>query len=350
MARVNCAVIYGGTGFIGVFYADLLLRAGGFDKVYLYDLEPVAKKGYAVRNEILAQHGAKIVEVLGDVRQPIEWRPAETVGLIANFAAVHREPGHEDIEYFETNIKGAENVCAWADEVGCRDMVFTSSISPYGGGEGMKDERTIPVPNTAYGSSKLAAEKIHQIWLARQVPNASATDQAKGLVIARPGVVFGPSEGGNVSRMVRAVRKGYFFYAGNRDVRKAGIYVKELCLSFEWARAHQKASGGHMVLYNGTFSPCPSLGEYVAATLQVSGWKRHVPAVPIGLLLMASYIFEAVFTLLGRPNNFSPVRIRKLKRPNDIRPKYLLEQGYQYGYSLLSAFQDWRKQDKELWG
>lgn len=347
---MNCAVIFGGAGFIGVFYADLLLEKGGFDKVYLYDLEPVVRKGYVVRDQILAKHGSKITEVTGDVRLPIEWCPVETVGLIANFAAVHREPGHEDVEYFETNIKGAENVCAWAEVVGCRDIVFTSSISPYGGGEGVKDEQTIPVPNTAYGSSKLAAEKIHQIWLARQPSSHEGDDRAKGLVIARPGVVFGPSEGGNVSRMVRAVRKGYFFYAGNRDVRKAGIYVKELCLSFEWARAHQKTSGKGLVLYNGTFSPCPSLGEYVAATLQVSGWKRHVPAVPIGLLLMASYVFEALFAVLGRPNNFSPVRIRKLKRPNDIRPKYLLEQGYKYGYSLLSAFEDWRKQDKELWG
>ena len=37
------------------------------------------------------------------------------VGLIANFAAVHREPGHEDYEYFECNLLGAENVCDWAE-------------------------------------------------------------------------------------------------------------------------------------------------------------------------------------------------------------------------------------------
>ena len=35
---------------------------------------------------------------------------------VFNFAAVHRTPGHEDHEYFETNINGAENVVAFAEK------------------------------------------------------------------------------------------------------------------------------------------------------------------------------------------------------------------------------------------
>ncbi|TRZ67277.1 MAG: hypothetical protein D4R98_04450 [Comamonadaceae bacterium] len=44
--------------------------------------------------------------------------------LVANFAAVHREPGHEDWEYYETNLYGAENVCAWAESVGCKHLFY----------------------------------------------------------------------------------------------------------------------------------------------------------------------------------------------------------------------------------
>ena len=36
--------------------------------------------------------------------------------MIFNFAAVHRTPGHEDHEYFETNIRGAENVVTFAEK------------------------------------------------------------------------------------------------------------------------------------------------------------------------------------------------------------------------------------------
>ena len=42
-----CAVIFGGTGFIGSFFADFLLAQGVVDKVYLVDLESPADKASA---------------------------------------------------------------------------------------------------------------------------------------------------------------------------------------------------------------------------------------------------------------------------------------------------------------
>ena len=86
---------------------------------------------------------------------------------------------------------------------------------PYGTSEVTKDESSLPVPACAYGGSKLAAEKIHLCW-----QNGDSAD--RHLVIVRPGVVFGPGEGGNVSRLVKAVLHRYFFYMGNKDTRKAG--------------------------------------------------------------------------------------------------------------------------------
>ena len=84
--------------------------------------------------------------------------------VIFNFAAVHRTPGHEDHEYFETNICGAKNVVAFAEKWNIKKIVFTSSIAPYGAAEELKKETTLPTPNTAYGISKLVAEKIHEKW------------------------------------------------------------------------------------------------------------------------------------------------------------------------------------------
>ena len=103
------------------------------------------------------------------------------------FAAVHREPGHEGHEYYQTNLLGAENVCDWADKVNCQKIIFSSSIAPYGPSEDERNESSLPVPTTAYGGSKLAAEKIHQIWQAKDFDK-------RQLVIVRPGVVFGPGE------------------------------------------------------------------------------------------------------------------------------------------------------------
>ena len=68
---------------------------------------------------------------------------SEEIDLIANFAAVHREPGHEEYEYFECNIKGAENICNWAERTNCQKIIFTSSIAPYGPSEDIKDESSV---------------------------------------------------------------------------------------------------------------------------------------------------------------------------------------------------------------
>lgn len=92
-------------------------------------------------------------------------------------------PGHPEEAYFETNIRGAENVTAFAEKYGIRKILFTRPIAPYGASEDLKTEETLPTPNTPYGISKLVAEKIHQIWQAR--------DPARELTIVRPGIVYG---------------------------------------------------------------------------------------------------------------------------------------------------------------
>lgn len=335
------AVIFGGNGFIGSFFARFLLDEKNFDKVYVFDREALEQKSSSFRRQFLSG-SSKIEVVVGDVRNPIEWMPAEPVDLVANFAAVHREPGHEDFEYYETNLLGAENVCAWAEKVGCSRLIFTSSISPYGPSEDVKDERSLPVPATAYGGSKLVAEKTHQLWQAKD-------DANRRLVIVRPGVVFGPGEGGNVSRLIKAVLHRYFFYMGNRATRKAGTYVKELCNAMCWVLQQQEVKGEHVSLFNMSMNPGPSIQEYADAVCKVAGVTRRVPGVPYSLLLTVAFAIEAVARPLRIKHPFSPVRIRKLVRSNNILPTYLVESGYPYQYTLESAFEDWKQSCPQEW-
>lgn len=333
-------VVFGGCGFIGTFFALHLIEEHNASKVYLYDHQRIDDKPFEFRRGLVASR-KEIEVVVGDVREAIQWAPLEKVDLVANFAAVHREPGHEDYEYYECNLLGAENVCRWAERVGCNKMIFTSSIAPYGPSEEVRDERSIPVPTTAYGSSKLAAEKIHQIWQAK--------DQARQLVIVRPGVVFGPGEGGNVSRLIKAVRKRYFFYMANRDTRKAGVYVKELCRAMMWVLHRAEAKGSGMSLFNMSMNPGPSIEEYVNSIGRVSRLRLWVPNVPSTLLFIIAYSIDLLAKPLAIKHPFSPVRIKKLIRSNNILPTYLVENEYDYKYSLDDAFADWKKDCPQEW-
>ena len=337
---MGTAVIFGGTGFIGSFFANHLIKEHGFERVYLFDCQSISAKDFEFRKNMVNRY-PQIKMVEADVRKPISWVPQEKIDLVANFAAVHREPGHEDYEYYECNLLGAENVCDWAEHVACKKIIFSSSIAPYGSSEEVRDEQSIPVPTTAYGGSKLAAEKIHQIWQAK--------DEQRQLVIVRPGGVFGPGEGGNVSRLIKAVRKRYFFYMANRDTRKAGIYVKELCRAMMWVLNSEKAKADGVSLFNMSMNPGPSIEEYVNSIARIARMKIWIPNVPSRLLFIIAHSIDFIAKPLGIKHPFSPVRIKKLIRPNNILPSYLVENGYDFKYTLDEAFADWKKDCPEEW-
>lgn len=332
-------VLFGGTGFIGAHYARHLLEAYPDVQVLLCDLEPLDETRYApVLRQALQDHRCSFLRL--DVRRPI---PTDLVNgpvdLIANFAAIHREPGFKSHEYWETNISGAENVTAYARAVGCKTMLFTSSISPYGVSEAARDERSPTFPSTPYGCSKLVAEKIHQVW--------QAESPDRRLLIVRPGVVFGAGEGGNVTRMVKFVRKGLFVYLGNRGVRKSGVFIKELCRMFSWGLQSLDDPQfcnlrPRAALFNASFDPPPSVEDYVETIKEVGGFCHPIFSVPYGLLFFASFFSFGI-------GGIHPVRVRKLIRPNLILPTFLKEKSYPWHWTLEQALRDWKKEFPQDW-
>lgn len=338
MQAFESVVIFGGTGFIGTHLTQHLLKENPARRIILADLAPPRTAPYAsLLNEATAKGTVEYRAI--DVRHPIpdESMP-RAVGLVVNLAAVHREPGHQPNEYYETNIKGAEHVTEFARRVGCPRIVFTSSISPYGTSEEMKDEDSLPAPETPYGGSKLAAEKIHLAWL--------AASPGHKLLILRPGVVFGPGEGGNVTRLVRSVVRGYFVYVGNQKTRKAGGYVKELCHVFQFGLDHLDRTGDSFLLLNFSINPVPTMEEFVTNIRFAAGIHRRRPLnFPRAALLGVSYPVSFLAKLFGIETSVNPVRVRKLFRSTSVDPKVLRDLHYVPHYSFVQAFEDWKRDE-----
>lgn len=336
-------IIFGGTGFFGLFMAIRLSEQNKYNKIFLYDHEEIDEKDFGYR--IKKYNSTKnIVFIKGCVKNEIiDFDGDDNISLIINLAAIHREPGHKNWEYYETNLNGATNITSWADKIGCDHIIFSSSISPYGLSEDLRDENSLTVPTSPYGGSKLVAEKIHQIW-------QSANHDRKKLIIVRPGVIFGPSEGGNVSRLIKAIKGNYFFYMGNHNTRKAGIYIKELTNFVVWLYEDQSImKNKNFILANATMNPGPSVSEYVESIKKILKKEIFILSVPFGVLLTLSKILDLFLSVFKINHPFSPVRIKKLVNSNNVISSYARENNYSYIYDLDSALEDWKKECPEEW-
>jgi hypothetical protein len=135
----------------------------------------------------------------------------------------------------------------------------------------------------------------------------------------------------------------------NKQTRKAGVYVKELCHAMWWVLQNQSSTGERVSLFNMSMNPAPSIKNYVDVVCKISGFKRYTPSVPYCLLLLIANAIELIAKPCGIKSPFSPVRIKKLVHSNHILPNYLIANNYPYLYSLETAFEDWKKDCPEDW-
>ena len=327
-------IIFGGSGFIGTHLIHLLKEecVNEGDKIYDLDIVMPGEEG-VVPGIVEKNEGVEYIRL--DVRKPFDLEFAGTPDdIIFNLAAVHRTPGHEDHEYFETNIRGAENVTAFAEKYGIKKILFTSSIAPYGAAEELKSEDTLPMPNTPYGISKLVAEKIHQIW--------QVQDAARELTIVRPGIVYGKGEHGNMTRLYKGIKGRYYFYAGRRDTVKACIYVKELVRFMKYRMIDHDFPGCDVI--NCTFEPAYTIEQICEAMKRATGLLNKIPMVNGKLLMGTAKVLGPVG---GKKVGIHPDRVKKLMVSTNISGKKLAGMDYTFHYGLKESFRDWYKDCNE---
>ena len=333
-------IIFGGTGFIGTHLSRELKQNNPEAEVWNFDIvdpevlknldEKQTEEYTTIKNRKTAlKKGEKRVAkyVKCDIRTKISTPPFTPTkdDIIIHLAAVHRTPGHPDEAYFETNMTGAENVRAFAEQYEIKTIIFLSSIAPYGTSESKKEEDTLPMPNTPYGISKLVAEKTLTAW--------QQSDNSRRLTILRPGVVFGKGENGNFTRMYWGIRKHTFAYPGRKDTVKACVYVKELTGFIQWCIADDTP----YKLYNCTYEPAYTIEHIVEEMKKQCGLTQMVPYIPNWIIMPAAYIME----IIGSPMGICPERVKKLQISTNISGKKMLESGYMQQWPLDKAIKDW---------
>lgn len=304
-------LVTGASGFIGT-HLTRKLQSAGADVVCL-DLKPA--------REILP----RVAYLTGDVRS-LSQIELPKFDRIFNLAAIHTTPGHPDHEYYDTNVNGALEVTKVADRDDVRHVTFTSSISVYGPSEERKVESSTPAPVSAYGKSKLMAEKIHQAWVEAGIE--------RKLTIVRPAVVFGAGEGGNFARMAALLNKGIFVFPGRRDTIKSCIYVEDLIDLM----LHAGKTAERFELLNGSYPECPTLETIVTMLNREHFPRARLIDVPQSAVMAAARVLSG---LNGVGLGVHPDRVTKLVRSTYVYPQWGQERDLFTGKGLAEGIAKW---------
>jgi nucleoside-diphosphate-sugar epimerase len=193
-------------------------------------------------------------------------------------------------------------------------------------------ERDGKYPITPYGVSKLIAEGIHEKW--------QVSAPGRSLRIIRPGVVFGPGDPGNMLRMIRAVKRGYFALPGDPKVKKSIAYIEGLLDSIEFTETLPDP----LFIYNYVEKETLSIAQLVKAVSVFLNRRVPVIRVPLSLLLPSARVIQWVS---GGKSPIHPARVRKAATATWVVPQALIDRGFKFQYDFAASLSDWRRRAPE---
>jgi nucleoside-diphosphate-sugar epimerase len=301
-------LILGGSGFIGTrLTAELQKRR---EHVRIGDLNQ--SKAFP---QIWAHCDVRRGETLVDLFRQVD--------AVINLAAEHRDDVRPISRYHETNVKGAEQVCQAAREVGISKIIFTSSVAVYGFPIGRVDEAGPFVPFNPYGQTKLEAEGIYRAW--------AEEDPTRSLVIVRPAVVFGEGNRGNVYNLLHQIATGKFLMVGSGTNVKSMAYVENVAAFL----AHLVSMGSGVHIFNYVDGPDMNTNTLVRHIFDSLGKSSKMPPpIPELVALAGATVLDGLGRLTGRTFPISAIRVRKFCESTQFQANRVTEIGFTPPYSL----------------
>lgn len=239
------------------------------------------------------------VEVFtGDVTDPEAVRRAmhgadRVIHLAALLHIVDPAPGMR-AEYEGINVGGTETVIEAAKLEGVARVVVMSTIAVYGyAGARLLDEDSPAAPDTLYGETKLAAERL--ALLARRSDGQPLT------TVLRSAAVYGPRVKGNYQRLVTALARRRFVPIGRGENLRTLIYEDDLAAATAVAALHPAAAGRVYNVSDGAPHPLSGIIDAISLALDRPPPRWHVPVGPVrAALRVASVIDRRVPRMLDK--------------------------------------------------
>ena len=282
----SIALVTGATGFVGSHLVDEL-RA---------ENRPVrALVRPTSRSRRLREQGADVV--VADCTDPVAIAPAlEGVDVVFHLAAATR--AGDEAEYQRANVDTtAALLAAVAGAPSPPRVVFLGTLAAVGPSLDGRPvtEDAAPTPLTAYGRTKLAAERLAL---------------AAGAVALRPPAIYGPRDR-DLFTFFRMARMGVMPTPAGPDRPVQLIHVRDVVKALT-AAAASSTPGRIYHIAEPTIRPWSQVAELIADA--VGGHTISLP-VPRALLWAAASISESTARVSGRSTIFNRDKVRELLAP-----------------------------------
>ena len=280
MNKIN---IVGGSGFVG----SKLISQLGVKNCYNLD-----KKPSPFFNEITN---------IGDIRYQDQIKLNSNSNFVVLLAAEHKDDVSPASLYYDVNVNGTKNVLNSMDNIGIKNLIFTSSVAIYGLNKNNPDENHPEDPFNHYGKSKWEAEKVIREWFDKD-------PEGKSVTILRPTVIFGERNRGNVFNLLKQISSGKFLMIGKGQNKKSMAYVGNV-VGFIKDRIEKEETGYNV--FNYVDKPDFNMNELVSVIDKKM--KLNIPKlrIPYWVGMIGGYCFDFLSQVSGKKLLVSSVRVKK---------------------------------------
>jgi len=272
-------LVTGASGFLGGHVAEQLAARG--------DTVRALVRGSSNKKHLQSLRGVELFE--GSVEQSGRVREAvDGVDAVVHCAGIVKARSSD--EFFTVNVGGTSNVVDAARKLGKRlkRFVHVSSLEAAGPSE---DGKPVPVdqenPVTAYGRSKLAAEKV-----------VLAAKDDIAVTLLRPGAIYGPRDG-EILEMFQSIQRGLLPLVGDGSAKGVWIYATDCARACLRAIDADVPSGRTYFVDDG----CGALAlrDMLADAERALGKKALVrAALPVSVFMTVARGVEAFGRLRGK--------------------------------------------------
>lgn len=300
--------IIGGSGFVGTRLIQKLNK----DKCQIID-----KRESRIYPEISDK---------GDVRYINSLNINPEASFVVLLAAEHRDDVSPTSLYYDVNVQGTRNVLDKMDELGIKNLIFTSSVAVYGLNKENPDENHDKDPFNHYGRSKWEAELEIEKWYKKD-------PEQKSVTIIRPTVIFGERNRGNVYNLLKQISSGKFLMIGKGQNKKSMAYVGNI-VAFIQNRIEKQEAGYH--IFNYADKPDFTMTELSSIIEQKINISIPKTKVPYWLGMLGGYGFDLLALISRKKLSISSVRVKKFcattqfdatKVHSNFKAPYTLEEG-----------------------